>query len=72
MRGLSMNKKLSEREQEILDYMLQGLTNAEIADRACIKTETVKAHLKSIYQKLNVKNRIQAAIYAIKNSTLIY
>lgn len=58
--------KLSLREQEILDFMMQGLTNDEIAQIACITVETVKAHLKSIYRKLEVKNRIQAALYALK------
>lgn len=65
-----MSERLSPREKEILDYMLKGLTNAQIAQKAFITTETVKAHLKSIYKKLNVKNRIQAAILVIKNSTL--
>lgn len=58
--------KLSYREQEILDFMVQGLTNAQIAQKAFITEETVKAHLKSIYRKLNVQNRIQAVLYALK------
>ena len=63
-----MIKNLSPREQEIFDYMLEGLTNAQIAEKACVTIETVKAHLKSIYKKLNVKNRVQAILYILKNS----
>ena len=62
--------KLSPREQEILDWVIKGLTNAEIAQNTGITVDTVKAHLKSIYKKLNVKNRVQALLYVVKNSTL--
>ena len=58
--------RLSYREKEILDLMIQGLTNAQIAQKAVITEETVKAHLKSIYRKLNVQNRIQAVLYVLK------
>ena len=63
-----MDKKLTPREQEILNYMTLGLTNEQIAQKACVSITTVKAHLKSIYKKLGITNRIQAVIYAFKNS----
>ena len=52
--------KLSAREIEILDYIARGLTNKEIARALRIAPETVKWHLKHIYEKLNVSSRIQA------------
>lgn len=55
---------LSERELEILQLIAQGLTNREIAEQLYIATGTVKAHASSIYGKLGVNNRTQAAAQA--------
>jgi LuxR family maltose regulon positive regulatory protein len=52
--------QLSEREIEVLQLLEEGLSNQEIASRLYITLNTVKAHLKSIYGKLDVKNRVQA------------
>ena len=52
--------KLSAREIEILDYIARGLTNKEIARALRVAPETVKWHLKHIYEKLNVSSRLQA------------
>lgn len=60
-----MDKNLSPREHEVVQYMCKGLTNDEIAKEINIKTSTVKAHLKSVYKKLNVKNRVEAILYII-------
>jgi LuxR family maltose regulon positive regulatory protein len=51
---------LTQREIEILPLLAEGLSNKEIADRLHIATETVKTHLKNIYQKLDAKGRIAA------------
>lgn len=51
---------LTEREREVLDLLAQGLTNKEIAERLVITTNTVKRHLKSIFEKLNVHTRSAA------------
>ncbi len=53
---------LSKRETEILDLLAQGLANKEIADRLALSTETVRAHLKRIYDKLHVHSRTEAAL----------
>ncbi len=53
---------LTERESEILWFMGQGCSNAVIAERMFISENTVKYHLKNIYIKLDVKNRIQALV----------
>ncbi|WP_201769717.1 response regulator transcription factor [Halalkalibacter wakoensis] len=66
----SVIKKLpiTQREQEILNLILEGLNNQEIADFLRISVHTVKNHVTSIYKKLNVTDRIQAMakIYRIK------
>lgn len=57
---------LSERELEILQLLADGLSNLDIADRLVITVGTVKAHTASIYRKLNVNSRTQAAAQARK------
>jgi NarL family two-component system response regulator LiaR len=54
--------RLSDREQEILDLISLGQSNGEIADKLYISIRTVKFHASSIFAKLNVKNRTEAAL----------
>ena len=58
---------LTKRENEILIQIANGLSNKEIATSLNICERTVKNHLFSIYRKIDVSDRTQAAIYAIKN-----
>lgn len=51
---------LSKREQEVLNQLSQGLIYKEIAEKLFISHETVKQHIKKIYQKLHVQNKIEA------------
>jgi DNA-binding NarL/FixJ family response regulator len=53
-------KALTEREREVLDLLAQGLTNKEIAEKLVITTNTVKRHLKAIFEKLDVHTRSAA------------
>lgn len=53
---------LSKRETEILDLLVQGLANKEIADRLGLSIETVRVHLRRIYEKLHVHSRTEAAM----------
>jgi two-component system nitrate/nitrite response regulator NarL len=55
---------LSERENQVLGLLAEGLSNREIAERLVLSENTVKKHVKNILQKLHVNNRVQAAIYA--------
>lgn len=52
--------RLTPREQEVLQWMAQGLSTKEIARRLCISPETVKDHLLRLYGKLEARNRIEA------------
>lgn len=54
--------ELSVREIEILEQLCEGLANKEIADRLGISFETVRVHLKNIFEKLHVRSRTEAAI----------
>jgi LuxR family transcriptional regulator of csgAB operon len=63
----SQTEKLSERQIEILALVAVGATNDEIADRLCISPHTVKTHLYRIFKKINVPNRVQAALWAAQN-----
>ena len=53
---------LSKREKEILEHLSKGLANKEIADRLTISVETVRVHLRRIYEKLHVHSRTEAAM----------
>ncbi|MHB1651969.1 MAG: response regulator [Desulfitobacteriaceae bacterium] len=57
---------LSERELEILTYVIRGASNREIGKALFISEKTVKNHLSSIFRKLNVEDRTQAALKAVK------
>jgi DNA-binding NarL/FixJ family response regulator len=57
---------LSPREMEILQFVTHGLSNKEIASRLRISQQTVKNHMTSILKKLNVQDRTQAAVTAIR------
>ena len=63
-RGQRPELKLSEREQEVLGCVGQGLPNKLIAIRLGISEKTVKAHLTRIYQQIGVTDRTQAALWA--------
>jgi DNA-binding NarL/FixJ family response regulator len=63
-RGQRPELKLSEREQEVLSCIGQGLPNKLIALRLGISEKTVKAHLTRIYQQIGVSDRTQAALWA--------
>lgn len=56
---------LSERELEVIRGIIQGMKNNEIAETLFISTETVKSHVSNAIQKLGVKDRTQAAVYAL-------
>jgi len=58
---------LSPREMEILQYVTRGMSNKEIAARLGISHQTVKNHMTAILHKLDVEDRTQAAVYALRH-----
>lgn len=60
-------KNLTARENEVLKLLSNGMLNKEIATALYISEKTVKNHVSSIFRKLNVQDRTQAAVFAIKN-----
>jgi DNA-binding NarL/FixJ family response regulator len=58
---------LSQREVEILQFVTNGMSNKEIAGRLRISQQTVKNHMTSILKKLNVQDRTQAAVTALRH-----
>jgi DNA-binding NarL/FixJ family response regulator len=56
---------LTDREREVLSLLSQGMTNKEIAEKLTITTNTVKRHIKAIFEKINVHTRSAAAAKAI-------
>jgi two-component system nitrate/nitrite response regulator NarL len=59
-------EKLTEREQEILELIAAGTSNKEIGLKLHLTEKTVKHYVTNIFQKLQVHNRVQAAIMALK------
>ncbi len=57
---------LSAREQEVLELMAEGIGNREIAERLFVSEKTVKNHVTSIFRKLDVSDRTQAVVQAVK------
>jgi DNA-binding NarL/FixJ family response regulator len=62
----SLIEPLSQRELEVLNLLVEGLSNQQIANRLVIGIETVKTHIKHILEKLAVSDRTQAAIKALR------
>lgn len=56
---------LSERELEVINCITQGMKNSEIAQTLFISVETVKNHVSTVIQKLGVRDRTQAAVFAL-------
>ncbi len=59
---IKLDEKLTERELEILGQLSKGLRYQEIADKLFISVETVRTHLRKIYEKLQVRNSTEAVL----------
>ena len=58
---------LSEREMEVLKLIVEGKSNAEIAEQLYLSTNTIKTHVRGIMNKLAVVDRVQAAVIALRS-----
>jgi DNA-binding NarL/FixJ family response regulator len=54
---------LSPREQEIVDLLVLGRSNKEMADQLCLSSDTIKAHLQHIFRKIGVSSRLEAVVF---------
>ena len=61
-----MEEPLTPRELQVLDLLTRGLDNSEIAQALYLSQHTVKNHVSTIFSKLQVENRIQAAVRAVR------
>ncbi len=59
---------MTKREYEVLTLIAEGLNNKDIADKLYISEKNRENHVSSIFKKLDVNDRIQAAIFAFKNN----
>ncbi len=62
--------ELTQREEEVLELLTQGITYKGVANKLFISETTVKTHVNNIFQKLQVNDRTQAVLYAINNGFL--
>lgn len=63
-------RKLSDREQEILQLIAKGVSNAEAAQMLSVSRATIRTHLEHIYQKLEVTNRVEAVTEGIRKGLI--
>jgi predicted ATPase/DNA-binding CsgD family transcriptional regulator len=61
---------LTRRELDVLRLVATGLTDAQVAERLFLSSQTVHSHLRSVYSKLDVANRLEATRYAIEHKLL--
>ncbi len=64
--GAEHHSELTKRELEVLGLVAQGMDNAEIAEALVISPQTAKNHVSNILAKLQLENRIQAAVHAVR------
>lgn len=66
--NLDKKKELTKREKQILISIASGKSNKDIADQFDISERTVKNHITSLFKKIDVSDRTQAAVFAIRNN----
>lgn len=65
LKDAEAREQLTPREIEVLERVVRGDGNKEIAEALCLTENTVKVHLRNILEKLHLENRVQAAVYAV-------
>jgi len=65
-----VEETLTERERDVLKLIAEGMSNKEIAEQLCITENTVKVHVRTTLEKLQLRNRVQAAVYAVREGLI--
>lgn len=63
----NLMSELTERELQVLKFISEGYTNKEVGEKLFLSEKTIKNYATSMFKKLEVKDRVQATLYAIKN-----
>lgn len=63
--------ELTPREREVLEAIAEGLSNAELAARFFLSEATIKTHVRRILTKLDLRDRVQAVVYAYENGIVV-
>jgi DNA-binding NarL/FixJ family response regulator len=63
---VEVENDLTPRESQVLELLVQGLTNKEIAAALSVAEDTIRGHVRLILEKLHLQNRTQAAVYAVR------
>lgn len=58
------NLQLSPREHQVLEFIRLGMTNRQIAQQLLVSTNTINKHVEHLLSKLDVRNRVQAAVWS--------
>lgn len=61
---------LTDRERHVLDHVVRGMSNKEIAKALAISHDTVKLHVRHILAKLNLTSRVEAAVFAVEQKMM--
>ena len=67
---LSYHFPLTSRELEVLSLIVEGKSNPQIAKELYVSTNTIKSHVNGILNKLSVNDRVQAAVFAVRNQLI--
>jgi len=70
LRTLDEAPAITERENEVLELVAKGMSNAEVAENLCIGEKTVKTHVSRLLHKLNVRSRTQLAVHVWQRGQL--
>ena len=65
-------KKLSPREMEVLALISESMTNEEIADKLFLSSKTVKTHMRNIFEKSGIRNRVEAALVYARHTLMLH
>lgn len=65
-----MNQSLTDREEKVMELIIEGMSNNEIANELDVSVNTIKTHLRHVFKKLQAENRTQASVTYLKRSRL--